>query len=116
MTAAKHASTEESIPTVYGRIFDEHNKNWMNNPMDNKIFVQCQMDWANDRLQARGHIFLNEVYDSLGIQRSSAGALVGWVKNSGDGYVDFGDMEMDEAGRIALEFNVDGVIYDMIEN
>jgi hypothetical protein len=116
MTAAKHASPEESFQTVYGRVFDENNQNWQNRPEYNKVFVQCQMNWANDKLQARGHIFLNEIYDSLSMPRSSAGALVGWVKGSGDSYVDFGPMDMDEAGRIALEFNVDGVIYDKIEN
>jgi len=52
------------------------------------------------------------------MKRSSAGALVGWVKGSksGDSHVDFGPMDVDPAGRIALEFNVDGVIYDRIED
>lgn len=115
MTAAKHASPEETIQTVYGRVFDENNQNWMKGLMHNRVFLQCQRDYANDILQARGHIFLNEIYDMLAMPRSSAGALVGWIKGSGDNHVDFGAMEMDAAGRIALEFNVDGVIYDRIE-
>jgi len=115
MTAAKHASTEESIPTVYGRIFDENNIYWQENESHNKIYVQCQMNYANDKLRARGHIFLNEIYDILGFERSSAGALVGWlVQDNEIPVIDFGDMIADENGRIALEFNVDGVIYDKI--
>lgn len=115
MTAAKHASPEETLPTVYGRVFDKNNKNWHTTVSYNKVFLQCQLNYANDVLKARGHIFLNEIYDMLAMPRSSAGALVGWIKGSGDNYVDFGAMEMDPAGRVALEFNVDGVIYDRIE-
>jgi hypothetical protein len=75
-------------------------------------------------LQARGHVFLNEVYDALGIPRSQAGAVVGWVRGQGDGYIDFGlfNSENDRARdfvngyerSILLDFNVNGVIYDLI--
>jgi hypothetical protein len=79
----------------------------------------------NDTLKTRGHIFLNEVYDALGMQRSKEGAVVGWIYDKNhDGYVDFNVFDgMNREKRefvneyepsILLDFNVDGVIYDLI--
>lgn len=106
----------------YARFFDEYSVNWQKNAELNRLFVQCQQNYANHLLHARGHVFLNEVYDMLGIERSSAGQVVGWVLNSdGDNYIDFG---MFKAGNsmfvnggersVLLDFNVDGIIYDKI--
>jgi hypothetical protein len=64
---------------------------------------------------------LNEVYDSLGLERSQAGQIVGWsLDGNGDGYVDFGIHDIaDESNRafvnglehtVFLDFNVDGPI------
>lgn len=108
----------------YARFFDESCANWSKTPEYNLIFLKAQQNYANDLLKARGHIFLNEVYDMLGIERSQAGAVVGWVlDNDSDNFVDFGIYNGDERGRafvngyersILLDFNVDGVIYDLI--
>lgn len=112
-------------PSVYARFFDELNNNWNRNHEYNIIFLNCQQQWLNDKLHARGHVFLNEVYDALGMERSKAGAVVGWViSKDGDNFIDFGhhDVKNQKArdfinGRepaILLDFNVDGVIYDKI--
>lgn len=106
----------------YARIFDESCPNWEKNPEINRLFVQCQQNYANHLLNARGHVFLNEVYDMLGFERSSAGQVVGWVRNGGgDNYVDFGMFETRSARfvngierSIVLDFNVDGLVYDQI--
>lgn len=82
--------------------------------------------WANRRLQKKGHLFLNEVFDQLGLSRMKEGALVGWLKNGdGDGYVSFGDFESaiyrvpdyerkSIHSNVVLDFNVDGIIWDKI--
>lgn len=82
--------------------------------------------WANRRLERKGHLFLNEVFDQLGLSRTREGAVVGWLKNGeGDGYVSFGDFDAsiyrvpsDDYTRIdsnfIVDFNVDGVIWDRI--
>lgn len=111
--------------SVYARFFDEYSKNWSRTPEYNHIFLTCQQNYANDLLRSRGHVFLNEVYDMLGIDRSKAGAVVGWVLDPEcDNFVDFGIFNGDKPGvrdfvngregSILLDFNVDGVIYDKI--
>jgi outer membrane murein-binding lipoprotein Lpp len=112
-------------PSIYARFFDVSSPSWNKDPEYNLIFLKCQQNYANDLLHARGHIFLNEVYDMLGIPRSKAGAVVGWVLGVGDDFVDFGvfDDKSNKArdfvngfeGAILLDFNVDGLIYDRIE-
>lgn len=114
--------------SAYARFFDEGSRNWEKNPEYNLMFLRAQQQFANDKLRANGHLFLNEVYDSLGIPRTKAGQVVGWrydEKNpTGDNYVDFGIYETHrEKARdfvngyesvILLDFNVDGdILSDM---
>lgn len=116
-----------TVPSVYARFFDPTSPSWNPEPEYNLVFLQCQQKWANDMLRARGHVFLNEVYDELGLERSKAGAVVGWVfttDGSTDNFIDFGvfngetqisrDFVNGHEGAILLDFNVDGVIYDKI--
>lgn len=110
----------------YAKFFDEYNVNWTKSPENNLFFLQNQQNYANDMLRQRGHLFLNEVYDMLDIPRTKQGAVVGWTRKGGnsDGYVDFGIFDVSDAKKrdfvngyersILLDFNVDGVIYDLI--
>lgn len=111
--------------SIYARFFDTNNQNWNPNSEYNLIFLRAQQNYLNDKLRARGHVFLNEVYDNLGMDHSSEGAVVGWLwEADGDNYIDFGvfgdtacdsfyDFVTGHEG-IWLDFNVDGVIYDKI--
>lgn len=112
----------------FTKCFDESCAAFEKSPEDNMKFLKCQQNYANDLLKRRGHLFLNEVYDMLGFQRTTAGSVVGWLYDeecpNGDNYVDFGIFNIkSEAARnfvngyeraIWLDFNVDGVIYDKI--
>ncbi len=106
----------------YARFFDETSENWQRNAEMNRHFLQLQQNYANHQLHSRGHIFLNEIYDLLGLERSQAGQVVGWVMNGeGDNFVDFGLFECESSRfinqleqSIILDFNVDGVVYDKI--
>ena len=126
-TASKTVEVEKydsSNYSVYSRFFDEASPHWTKTPEYNLTFLKCQQNYANDLLKSRGHVFLNEVYDMLGIPRSQAGAVVGWVLGEGDDYIDFGMFDGDNMATrdfvngyersILLDFNVDGVIYDLI--
>lgn len=122
----KHTRVAEGEPSQYARFFDELCADFKRNPEYNMIFLKAQQNYMNDMLQSRGHVFLNEVYDALGLLRSSAGAVVGWVLGKGgDDYVDFGifddktnsrvrDFVNGREDAILLDFNVDGLIYDKI--
>jgi hypothetical protein len=115
---------DKNQPSPYARFFDETSSAWERNAETNLYFLRCQQTYANDKLTANGHLFLNEVYDMLGIDRSQAGAVVGWVLGpDNDNFVDFGIYNGDEKARefvngrersILLDFNVDGIIFDKI--
>jgi hypothetical protein len=112
---------------LYSRFFDEENRNWKPVEEQNRFFLEAQQRYFNQLLHARGHVFLNEVYDSLGYERSKAGQAVGWLspamypKGAVDGHIDFGLYSVRNAENIAngenqfiLDFNVDGAIWDKI--
>lgn len=112
----------------YAKFYDCGNKGWEKDPELNLMFLRRQQDYANDLLRSKGHLFLNEVYDMLGIPRTKAGQAVGWVYNKekpvGDNYVDFGIYDINREScrnfvngyerTILLDFNVDGNILDLI--
>ena len=96
---------------------------WSPNQDRNFTFLRQVQSYLNDKFHAQGHLFMNEALDELGMERTQAGALVGWVVGSdGDGFVDLGfteyytDEYCDIHGlkSIHLNMNVDGVIYDKI--
>lgn len=103
--------------SIYARIFDAGNEHWGKSAEMNMSFLKSQQITANDMLHNRGFLFLNEVYDLLGIPRSEAGQYVGWVEGMGDDYVDFGIYASENKNAIDcfepsiwLDFNVDGDI------
>lgn len=112
----------------YARFFDVGNDNWTKDPEFNLMFLKRQQDYANDKLKEQGYLFLNDVYTMIGIPKTKAGQVVGWVydeKNPiGDNYVDFGIYNLHrQANRdfvngyertILLDFNVDGDILDLM--
>jgi hypothetical protein len=115
-------------PSVYARFFDPLSTSWSKEPEYNLLFLKCQQTYANDLLLARGHVFLNEVYDMIGVPRSKAGSVVGWIITPGnrtDNHIDFGIYNVEDdkirdfvngrEGSILLDFNVDGVIYNLID-
>lgn len=118
----------ENLHSAYARIFDELSTCYEKSAEYNYSFLVAQQSYWNNMLQARGHVFLNEVYDSLGLRRSEAGQVVGWIwdpeNNSGDNYIDFGIHNINRKGcsefvngyerAILLDFNVDGYILDKI--
>ncbi len=113
------------MPSQYAIFFDGDSPQFRTDNTYNEFFLKAQQNYANQKLQATGHVFLNEIYDMLGVERSKAGAVVGWVKDHGDNFVDFdiynpfnaphGEIEPGPATKqMLLDFNVDGVIYDII--
>lgn len=120
------------LASPYARFYDDGCTSWEKDPEANLFFLRAEQNLANDRLRARGYLFLNEVYERLGIPTTKAGQIVGWIydpenpDHQGDDYVDFGIYDINrEKSRdfvngyervILLDFNVDGPILDQIES
>lgn len=121
----------------YARFFEKYtvdedgnsilNPHWEPNNEYNIMFIKAQENYANDLLRAKKRLFLNDVYEMLGLPRTKAGQVVGWVYNKdnpvGDNYVDFGlytdnlsysDFANGLDPAILLDFNVDGNIWEMM--
>jgi hypothetical protein len=123
-TVKKKRVGEHADHSQYARFFDELNKNWQKEAEYNLLFLKAQQQYANDKLIARGHMLLNDIYDALGIERSYAGSVVGWVYGNGDSYIDFGiwngnsekarDFVNGIEASILLDFNVDGPVNHLI--
>lgn len=128
-------TNEPFFGSPYARFYDDGCNEWTKDPESNLCFLRLQNDVMNERIQARaktskngvGYLFLNEVYDALGIPRTKAGQVVGWTYyldgnnlNGGDNFIDFGiydntrqavvDFVNGYIPTILLDFNVDGPI------
>lgn len=118
--------TETKDYSDYARYFSEGCIGWGKCPEANLMFLKTQQNYANEKLRVKKHLFLNDVYDMLGIPRSKAGQVVGWIydeKNPiGDNYIDFGlygpyniDFINGNSNVALLDFNVDGCIINYID-
>lgn len=121
----KVESIEKSDVSEYAKFFDRSCPEWDENPLFNLKWLRANETSANDILHSRGHIFLNEVYDLIGLPHTPDGAVVGWIDDgSHENYVDFGlyDPKNESARRlingednvVLLDFNPDGIIFDKI--
>lgn len=127
------------VKSEFARFFEKYtvdkdgkailNPYWQSDNEYNLVFIKKQEAWANDLLHNRGYLYLNEVYDMLGLPPTKAGQIVGWVYSKdeenpiGDGFVDFGlyvdnlsysDFVNGFDPAILLDFNVDGNIWDLM--
>jgi len=116
---------EKQTASYLRPVFDESNRNWTPDPTANYLFLKGVQAHMNNMLNMRGHLFLFEVYDSLGIARPKESIVTGWlVGGHGDNYVDFGFMTDQSPQAVMfrngaersvwLNFNIDGVIWDLI--
>lgn len=94
----------------YARKFDELNSLWVPNDEMNFAFIRAVQMHMNHKLRANGFVMLNDVYEALGFERSSAGMIVGWLYEEGK-TIDFG---LEDFSPPWLDFNVDGIIFDKL--
>lgn len=109
----------------YSRYFNEKCLAWSKDPEFNLLYLKQQERYANDKLKTQGYLFLNDVYNMLGVAQTKAGQVIGWIydeKNPyGDNYIDFGiytehnqDFVNGIENTALLDFNVDGMILDRL--
>ena len=114
---------EEITPSPYAVFFDETCNNYSDDPEYNKntlILLQAQL---NERLKRVGYVYLNEVYEKLGVEKTEAGHVMGWryaphdPNHEGDNQIDFNMWDIrSRANRrfingyepvVLLDFNID---------
>ena len=129
----KKKKVKETIKTsglegysIYARFYEDGCKGWEKNPEYSLMYLKQQERFASDKLRSQGYLFLNDVYDALGIPRTIAGQAVGWIydpdDSTKDNYVDFGIFDVSKPHNgdfvngyersIILDFNVDGPILE----
>lgn len=109
---------------IFAGYFDASCRNWQGLMEYDLNFLKMVEKQLTDRLVLHGHLFLNEVYDAIGMERTSIGQYAGWVYDENDdrsdNYVDLGiDIGKylhDErtASAIVIDPNCDGYIMDRV--
>lgn len=123
--------TAKDGDSMYARWFNcDTSKDWSPIVENNVLKLRATQDYANHRLNAKGYVLLNDVYEALGLKPTSAGSQVGWLKDNprgGDGFIDLGcwsDGSMDafnnfmwrgRASAVLIDPNVDGEIWRYID-
>lgn len=115
--------------SIYAKFFDSGCYAWTKDPEENLAYLKAAQSILTDKLRHDGYLFLNDVYEHLGIAKTAIGQQVGWCYGLGDDYVDFGlynvYREPDNVDQakinfingyepvVLLDFNLDGPIVDI---
>ena len=114
---------DPNVTNDYIKYFTRSNPYWDDTAYYVELFLRSQQNYANDRLKVDKVLTLNDVYDSLGFQKTKAGMVVGWVfdenNEDGDNFIEFNVRKVyipneygEEELAYAIDFNVDGNIYN----
>ena len=121
---------EGPLHDEFSRIFDETCPNWVKDANKNKFFILQVERFANQKLKEQGYLFMNDVLEALGFDKTAAGQVVGWTYNKGnpdsEGCVSFGifdDLHVNKTKAafvngyeksIILDFNHEGNILEYV--
>jgi hypothetical protein len=110
--------TEVCEYTSTARIWDWREMHGIMDATHALYYLELYERFATDKLKAKGYLFLNDVYDMLGLTLTAEGAVLGWVYEK-DKVVDFGVYDFDNTeavygydSKFVLRFNVDGCILE----
>lgn len=109
MDTIETSTTETSTIDIR---FDSANVNWNSRYEYNQTFISMTQNYLNNLVRLRGHVFLNEMYDMMGVKRTTQGATDGWTS---DNYIRITFMyspETDEAEK-AIILRVHGIVRDI---
>lgn len=106
------------VDSIYHFRFDKMATAWEKDSYMNMCTLNAERQWADNKLKLEGYLFLNDVLDRLGLDRTKEGQIVGWRSDGdGDGYVDFGIVDCSTIegpawcdNAFELNFNCDGDI------
>lgn len=95
-------------------VFNDKSQYWAGDVVANNLFIRGVALHLNNCLLSRGSVFLNEVYDAIGLKRTSVGAVSGWYWEDGSNQILLNVVTQD-AHTIVIETITDGVIYDKLD-
>lgn len=108
----------------WAKFFDETCLGWDESPEYSLFFLRGKEKYANNKCKAEGYLFVNDVYDMLGIERTKAGQVDGWIWDGvTESPVDFGIYHTRKANQrfvngledvILLDFNAEANIWNKI--
>lgn len=115
---------------IYRRVLDERNCNYGKTFAANMIFLMCCEQALNAKLKYQGFLTLNDALKQLDMRQTNIGQIIGWTldgnqtRTDGDGYIQIVPPALRKAYEngeshspvIPLEFNVDGPIYNKIDD
>ena len=132
----------KSAPSGYARVFGKYTEDDMGNKVRNTVWdpIGCYnydtlvrvQTHVNDLLRIRGWLCLNDVYKELGLGRTKAGQVIGWVWDPSNknlqNHIDFGIDRLKKQGvfdyysdsvegpydDVIIDFNPDGNILEML--
>lgn len=120
---------------IYTNIFDNYSDRWKRYWTPEMVldYLKQKEREFNDKLEINGSLFVNEINDALGFERTAEGAVTGWIKRKGlnrpgKKRVSIGLDEMpqeelreilacnrNEDIRVKIRMNPDGIIYDLVD-
>lgn len=110
----------ESFGSPYRVYWGPGATEWSRDEQLAHMTLVATQNYYNNVLQSRGYVFLNEIYDALGLPATPHGQIVGWLYNGdGDNFIniarDVDEEYMEHVNGLVttwwLDFNVDGPIY-----
>lgn len=93
-------------------LFDNTNPNWSPTPEYNLAYIRSQVNYLQNKLNARGFLFVNEIFDVFGFEWTADGQVSGWIRS--DGYLIVEAEMIAGSNDIAIKFAPQGVIVGSI--
>lgn len=115
----KKVKKAKDVPSLHGEWFEKSTE-WVRDDHDyNMAFINSVNESLQLRLFQRGHLLMNEVLDALGLERTRAGAMVGWSTGTGFGLYPEVTQVVDDNGmfepRIYIKWTKPKYIYDDVD-
>ena len=104
----------EKTYSIYARKFDENSYHWTEDRESNRHLLKAVENYYNNRLKAKGYVFLRDIYEELDFPITQASIVVGWFYDPenkfADNRIDLSIEPIGEGPDFMLDFNVDGNI------
>ena len=113
-------------------LFDEYSPYWKRwwTPTQFLEFIRFKRNQLQDKFELQGYLFVNDVLEAFGLEKTAEGQVVGWIKKRGKSTiisVGLDELPTEELERILatrdnsnlrfwLKMNPDGIIYNLIDD